>query len=127
MTFHALPRLPLTHDRTPDDLSRTPDHSFVRAKFKRGRDRCNRAYRGTARFAPPGSATLGDQVVANDRHRGSLCADVARPLDALPLAAVKSGDRPVADLGQRVPGRLREPPIWAPASLGLALGSGPNG
>jgi hypothetical protein len=28
MTFHALPKLPLTHDRTSDDLSRDPDHSF---------------------------------------------------------------------------------------------------
>jgi hypothetical protein len=36
MTFHALPQLPLTHDRTSDDLSRDPDHSFVRAQFKRG-------------------------------------------------------------------------------------------
>jgi hypothetical protein len=36
MTFHALPQLPLTHDRTSDDLSRAPDHSFVRAKFKPG-------------------------------------------------------------------------------------------
>jgi hypothetical protein len=45
MTFHALPQLPLAHDRTSDDLSRDPDHSFVRAQFKRGRDRCSRADR----------------------------------------------------------------------------------
>jgi hypothetical protein len=52
MTFHALPQLPLTHDRTSDDLSRAPDHSFVRAKFKRGRDRCSRAYRRLACVRP---------------------------------------------------------------------------
>ena len=33
------------HDRTADDLSRALDHSFVRAKFKRERDRCIRADR----------------------------------------------------------------------------------
>jgi hypothetical protein len=52
MTFHALPQLPLTHDRTSDDLSRAPNHSFVRAKFKRGRDRCSRAYRRLSEALP---------------------------------------------------------------------------
>jgi hypothetical protein len=71
MTFHALRLRPLIHDRTSDVLSRDPDHSFVRAQFKLGRDRCSRADRRLRAHVNSGLKGSSTPVLAD-----TLCMNI---------------------------------------------------